>query len=368
MNLFNRLSVVVVSGLLVLLLSSWGYRGHNKISSSAPLCFPSSISFLQGSFSTILVDSALAPDNRKDWDDTEAPKHFIDIDNYPEFQYYGRIPMSWDSLTTLHNMSFILDNGIVPWATITTYDSLRSCFARQDMVKAALFAADLGHYVGDAHNPLHVTANFDGQLTGQDGIHSRYETRMINANYPQIIFPVDTAQIITNVESFIFTYLYANHVYVDSILIADREATTLAGNTNSSTYTQALWNYTSGFTIPLFRHATFALASLIYTAYVESQNMAINEAEKGSLCLGQNYPNPVKDQTVIPFNLDRNYSKILLRIYDEFGDIRYEMSQANMMKGHHEVTWKTKDLNDGLYYCVLEAGNVRSTVKLMLVH
>ncbi len=31
------------------------------------------------------------------------------------------------------------------------------------------------HYVQDAHQPLHASNNYDGQLTGQRGIHSRFE-------------------------------------------------------------------------------------------------------------------------------------------------------------------------------------------------
>jgi hypothetical protein len=31
-------------------------------------------------------------------------------------------------------------------------------------------AADLGHYIADAHMPLHTSDNHDGQLTDQKGI------------------------------------------------------------------------------------------------------------------------------------------------------------------------------------------------------
>lgn len=368
MNLIKRISFPLVSLLLLILLSSWGYRGHTKISECAPPCFPSSVSFLLGNFSTILVDSALAPDDRKQWDDTEAPKHYIDIDNYPEFQYYGKIPMTWDSITQAHSVSFILDNGIVPWATIATYDSLKNCFARQDMNKAALFAADLGHYVGDSHNPLHITSNFDGQNTGNDGIHSRYETRMINSYYTQILYPVDSAQLIPDVQSFVFSYIYANFVYVDSVLKADRDATTLVGNTNSSAYTTALWNNSKGFTIPLFRHASFALASLIYTAYIESQNMAVGQVQRGSAGLGQNFPNPVKDYTVIPFEVDQNNTFVSLKIMDALGNTRADLVEKNMEKGHHEIVWDARGLSNGCYFYIFTADDKVCTKKLMLMH
>jgi arylsulfatase A-like enzyme len=44
----------------------------------------------------------------------------------------------------------------------------------------------LGHYVGDAHVPLHAALNYDGQLTGQTGFHSRWESEMVERFERQI--------------------------------------------------------------------------------------------------------------------------------------------------------------------------------------
>ncbi|MGC6428813.1 MAG: hypothetical protein ACON4Y_05945 [Flavobacteriales bacterium] len=38
--------------------------------------------------------------------------------------------------------------------------------------------SDLGHYIADANVPLHTTINYDGQLTGQKGIHAFWESRL----------------------------------------------------------------------------------------------------------------------------------------------------------------------------------------------
>jgi len=368
MNAVKRISYLTASFLLVILLSSWGYQGHKKISECAPPSFPSSMSFLLGHFSTILVDSCIAADNRKDWDDTEAPKHFIDIDNYPEFLLSGKIPQSWDSIVKARGLAFVLDNGIIPWSTMAAFDSVRDCFARENWDKAALFAADLGHYVGDGHMPLHLTANYNGQLTGQVDIHYRYETKMINAYVSQIIYPFDSAQYIPDIQSYIFTYIYANYVYADSVLYADRVATTLVGNTNSAAYTLALWNNTKSFTIPLFHHASFSLASLLYTAYVESQHMAIKEILSDHSGLGMNYPNPVKDYTVIPFDIEQNNSNVSLKIFDALGNIKAVLLGGKMGKGHHEIKWDARGLSNGIYYCVLATNDAINTKKLLLMH
>ena len=40
-------------------------------------------------------------------------------------------------------------------------------------------AADLGHYLADAHVPLHTTGNYNGQRTNQTGIHALWETHNV---------------------------------------------------------------------------------------------------------------------------------------------------------------------------------------------
>src|SRR5690606_9576687 len=39
-------------------------------------------------------------------------------------------------------------------------------------------SADLGHYIADAHSPLHTTQNYNGQLSDQEGIHGFWESRL----------------------------------------------------------------------------------------------------------------------------------------------------------------------------------------------
>lgn len=46
-----------------------------------------------------------------------------------------------------------------------------------------VIAGVIGHYVADLSQPLHVTENYDGQLSGQKGIHSYFETDVID-DYP----------------------------------------------------------------------------------------------------------------------------------------------------------------------------------------
>ncbi len=126
-----------------------------------------------------LGDHASDADYRKSSDPSESPKHYIDIDSYQSFIDSGHIIQDYDSIVSVYGLSKVIDIGILPWAIINTTDSLQAAFEKEDYNKAVLIAADLGHYVGDAHMPLHITKNYNGQYTNQYGVHSRYETDMI---------------------------------------------------------------------------------------------------------------------------------------------------------------------------------------------
>jgi hypothetical protein len=354
--------------LLWLILSGWGSVGHRKISQHAPASFPAGMNFLRTSWTSILPDNSLVADERKQWDYSESAKHYIDIDNYNEFVLYGKIPMTLDSVTDMHGISFVLNNGIIPWATITAFDSVKACFARNDFSKASLFAADLGHYVGDGHNPLHITRNYDGEYTNQHGIHSRFESHMVGNYTDNINYTDDTAQFIGDIPGFIFTYFYHNYQYVDSILLADQYAVSVAGNTSSSAYYQALWDRTGTFTTALFKHASWSLSSLIYTAWVEAgQPDAVPRLTLVPSILEQNSPNPFHDITSISFEITGNNENVTLKIFDSNGMLVSTILDGRMKKGKHQVNFDAGGYRSGVYFYTLQAGNAVMTRKMVLV-
>jgi hypothetical protein len=352
-----------------LILSSWGSVGHRIINQHAPASFPAAMNFLRASWTAILADNASVADDRKQWDNTEAPKHYIDIDNYNDFILYGKIPMTEDSVRNLYGLTFLMDNGIIPWATIATFDSVRACFERNDFNKAALFAADLGHYIGDGHMPLHLTRNYDGQYTSQDGVHSRYETHMIGTYSTDIIYSDDPAQFINDVPGYIFTYIYHDYLYKDSVLLADQYAESIAGNTNSSAYYQALWERSGAFTIALFKHASWSLANLIYTAWVEAGSPnSVPRLTMDPSILGQNNPNPVQNITSIPLEIKGNNENVTLKIYESSGKLVSTLIDGKMKKGKLQLTWDATAYHPGIYFYTLQAGDAVMTRKMVLVH
>lgn len=352
-------------------LMSWGYTGHYKINNSASLSFTLEMEqFI--AWATILAEHASDADERKEIDPDEGPRHYIDIDNYPEFIAEGRIPRTYDSVVTLHGESFVIDQGILPWATLTTYDSLVNCFLRYDWAKAVLFASDLGHYVADAHMPLHITRNYNGQYTGNNGIHSRYESAMINTYIGQINYPGDDISFITDVNGYVFNYLYSNYIYVDSVLAADDYAQGVAGNTSSFEYKQALWEKSMSFTVPLFSRASHALAEMIYSAWVEAGKPLISASGVFDPVLpGNNIhlqisPNPFKEQAQIRYILPEN-SEVFLKVINVYGKVVETLVDSNQSMGIHEITWNKSSLREGIYFLSLEAGKVKEVRKAIRI-
>ncbi|MCX6169635.1 MAG: T9SS type A sorting domain-containing protein [Ignavibacteriales bacterium] len=370
-NKYTTLLLVIVS----LLFVGWGAVGHKIINIKTVISFPAQMNQFF-SWSSILAQHASDADNRKDNDPNESPKHFIDIDEYSEFNSTHTIPQDYYSLTAKYGNTFVMDNGILPWAIIATFDSLKAQFSRKDFNRAQLTAADLGHYVGDSHMPLHITKNYNGQLSGQSGVHSRYESTLIG-NYQNLIqYTPDSAKYVTTVRDFVFSYIYENYKCVDSVLSADKSAKSFAGgSTSNSIYYQKLWDLTGNFTIRLFSEASSRLASLIYTAWVDAGSpdpSATKVANTKDLPLNfvlyQNYPNPFNPSTVISYQLSA-FSHVQLKVYDMLGREVALLVDKEQEPGNYNSQFSIRhfQLPSGVYFYQLKAGNFIQTKKMILL-
>jgi hypothetical protein len=362
-------ALVIVS----LILMSWGYQGHQIISGNAALSFNAEMEEFH-MWVNALIDHASDADIRKQWDPDEGPRHYIDIDMYDEFQIYGTIPQDINDAIAIHGHDFVYEAGVLPWATKNTYDSLIACFQRLDWDKAVLYAADLGHYVGDGHMPLHITMNYNGQYTGNYDIHYRYESTMINAFGSQIFYEGDEISVIQDVQQYIFDYLYYNYNYVDSVLFADDYAKSISSNTSSSEYRQALWEKTKGFTTLLFKNASHTLAELIYSAWTEAGKPDLftgpsifTPSYSPPRYLEPNAPNPFSSSTSINFTLP-SPEYVTLTIKDTKGNTVDILLDNTLLDGTHSFVWEPYDLSNGIYFIILETHGVTDIRKIILVN
>ena len=258
----------------------WGSTGHRIINLKAAMQLPAAMASWKAD-SLFFAAHASDPDNRKKSSDTslfaEYQRHFIDIDWYPNYQ---SLPHDIAAVIALYGRSTVHTEGTNPWITVILLDSLTARFRRGDNARAETTMSDLGHYIGDAHQPLHCTENYDGTMTGNDGIHSRYETAMINAYQSSIVVYWDSARYVDSPIDYIFDYIYRSQAYVDSIMAADTYAKNASGWSGSgnppTAYYTYLWTQVSNLTLDEIQRATVDLASLWYTAWVNAQTPAQN--------------------------------------------------------------------------------------------
>ena len=265
----------VISAVLILLFAGWGSVGHKIINTNIAICFPSSMN-LPATWSPFLIAHASDPDNRKSTDPTESPRHFINIDTYPEFVANGYINQSYDTNVTLHGSSWVINQGTLPWAIVKWEDSLKRAFQQGNWNLAMQLSADLGHYVGDGHQPLHCTVNYDGAMTNQSGVHSRYETSLVKQFQTNLVYTNDSASYVSNISSYVFDFIYQSNKDVDTVLYADSVAHAFAGSTSGTVYLQKFWDLCGSQMIQLMKNASEAAAAIIYTAWVDAGSPNLN--------------------------------------------------------------------------------------------
>jgi len=344
------LPVIIV---LAFLFLGWGSVGHRIINYNTILSALPEMEFFE-TWADSLKAHASDADARKSWDPNEGPKHYIDIDNYPEFIATGTIPQDFDSLVAIHGYSFVLDQGILPWAILTAADSLETLFELGSMHESMLIAADIGHYIGDSHMPLHITKNYNGQYTNQYGVHSRYESTLIQNFQSQIIYGGDSLQYIENISDFVFNMLYDNYQYVDSVLYADSVAYAFAGHNYNTTYYNKFWEIAKDFTINLFQKASYRLTCVIYTAWINSGSATnVISDNNNNLLPGyhlfQNYPNPFNPSTTIKFSIPED-GLVTLEVYSSIGEVIVNLVNEFKQKGEYEVSFNASGLSSGIYF------------------
>lgn len=348
---------------------SWGGTTHKLINKEAVKHLPPSMTLFVNN-AQWLSDHSVDADNRKSSDPTEGTKHFIDIDFYPEFNA-GTLSHDINVLIAEYGLSAVTSVGVLPWATIWSLDSLTHSLAHGDTGRSLQFAADLGHYVGDAHQPLHVTSNYDGVQTGNSGIHSRYETSMMGTYLSQITVTAKQIHIVPEPIDFAFDYITHGNGLVDSILNADTYAKGKAGSTSGSVYYAALWEKTGAMTQNQIEDATYDLACLWYTAAVNAGIVAamaipVSGRPDPRFELFQNYPNPFNPSTTISLGIG-TASEVSVKVYNLLGEDVATLISGMRGAGTYRVQWQPHGLPSGVYVCRLNAGGYSYARKIVFV-
>ena len=204
------------------LLLSWGPVGHEPINRAAVFALPAPMQTFFYNHIDFVTQESTVPDLRKFLlnDPWEKPRHFIDLEN---FGAYDSLPATFGEAKRKYGETFLLQNGILPWYLQEMMAKLTKAFKESSKTEILFLAADLGHYIGDAHMPLHTSANYDGQMTNQTGIHAFFESQLPEMYLDTYRFNIGEAVYIQDVPKEIRRIIQTTHLLMDTLLMAERD-------------------------------------------------------------------------------------------------------------------------------------------------
>ncbi|MCB9242027.1 MAG: S1/P1 Nuclease [Flavobacteriales bacterium] len=223
---------LILAVTLNFLCSSWGFQAHREINQIAVYGLPPELFGFYRDHLDYLAEHAVSADMRRYIDTAEGARHYLDVDFYEGSFPLDTVRCSWDSIQARYGSDVVQKHGVLPWNLIRNYQLLKWAFRQHDADAVLRLSADIGHYVGDLHVPLHTTANYNGQLTNQHGIHGLWETRLVELQAFGYDLLVDTASFIPNVPEFIWHRLEESARMVDSVLRLEQRITDEVGEEN----------------------------------------------------------------------------------------------------------------------------------------
>lgn len=262
----------------------WGFWAHKRINRMAVFTLPPEMVGFYKQHLYYITENAVGPDKRRYAVEGEAPRHYIDIDHYGDSPF-DSVPRRWSDAVSKYTEDTLLEYGIVPWWVHETYYRLTEAFRMRDPERILRLSADIGHYIADAHVPLHCTVNYNGQLTGQEGIHAFWESRIPELYGDDFDFFVGRAEYIDHPLDRIWMVVEASFNAKDSVLHCDRHLTdefspdhkyayeqrgTMNMRVHSRQYCKAYNEMLNDMVERRMRQSVLLTGSFWYTAWVEA--------------------------------------------------------------------------------------------------
>lgn len=263
----------------------WGFFAHQRINYLAVFLLPPEMMVFYKPNIQFITDHAVDPDKRRYAVAAEAPKHFIDIDHYGHYPW-PELPEKYEEAVKKYSQDTISANGIVPWWVQIMQQRLTNAFKEKNAAKILKLSAEIGHYIADAHVPLHASSNHDGQHTNQKGIHGFWESRV-----PELLaekefdFMIGKATYIDDMSKYIWQRVRESGAATDTVLQDEAKLTKQFPSGRKYSFEERngkiVRQYSSAFTIAYnqmlkgmverrMRMAIASVASSWYTAWVNA--------------------------------------------------------------------------------------------------
>jgi hypothetical protein len=280
-----RFIIVLILVVLNFPAFCWGFFGHQRINYLSVFLLPPEMMVLYKKNIVFLSEHSVDPDKRRYAVKDEGPRHYIDIDKYGTYPY-PELPRKWDEAVAKFGEDTVKENGIVPWHVQTMLYRLTEAFKAKDFSRIMKNSAEIGHYISDAHVPLHASSNHNGQFTNQKGIHGFWESRV-----PELLadkrfdFFIGKAEYIKNPGEFIWERVLQSAAAADTVLRVEKELTATFSEDQkfsfeerngiiirqySTAFTTAFDAALSGMVERRMRQSIQATASFWYTAWINA--------------------------------------------------------------------------------------------------
>jgi len=273
---------------MILFSAPWGFFAHKKINQLAIYSVPPPFNIFLKKHSLLLQEYAVLPDERRYIMEEEAQRHYIDLDHYDLTKIKF---MNLKEAESKYNKDSLSAHGIVVWHIPIAYEKLKFALAEKNIEKIIKYAAELGHYVADAHVPLHTTSNYDGQKTGQTGIHSFWESRIPEILNQDLEEWLGQAKYISNVQQEAWEYVLGSNVLVNKLLESEKKLSNKTAASKKYTFEQKgktlIKTYSKEYSLAYhkllnrsienrFSAAVLAVSSLWYSAWLEAGQPNLN--------------------------------------------------------------------------------------------
>ncbi len=224
MNLQTRKILLTVFYCLLFstVLFAWGFFGHKRINRYAVFTLPQELIGFYKANIDYVEEHAVDPDKRRYAVKNEAENHYIDVDHYGEHPF-DSIPVYWNDAVEKYTEDTLRAHGIVPWHISLMLNRLTKAFKEKQYEKILHTSADIGHYIADAHVPLHCTENYNGQKTNQHGIHGFWESRLPELFADEYDYYTGKAYFIDKSMDVIWQIVKESYAAHDSVLRFEQE-------------------------------------------------------------------------------------------------------------------------------------------------
>jgi hypothetical protein len=183
--------------------SAWARRGHSLIAQAAAYNLADeNVGLKERSFDLEYYSNT--PDFIWKDDDKvksiERTEHFMNLEVFQRETKSKKVPFEADRIAFFKKYPSIpVTAGRAYWRVAELSDDFASVTKdlrasdqsdikkhHELQAKWFLLAGIIGHYIGDLSMPLHVSENYDGAMTKQNGIHRYFEGDSVDQIFPEI--------------------------------------------------------------------------------------------------------------------------------------------------------------------------------------